>query len=300
MTNRDYITKFEAYLLTEKRVSQNTFVAYKRDLAQFATFCDKEQLALKEVTLQNLKQFLHWLHECKLSARSVARKIAALKGFFTFLAEREGFENVARELLVPKIPKKLPEYLTEEEIEQLFQVAEKDKNKQGFRNQVMLYLIYVTGIRVSELVNMKIDQIMFDKGFVRIAGKGGRERMIPIPIPMLSMLKKYVKQYHDAFTDKNGKTDYLFPIAYGKHVKPISRQAFWILLKKIWKKANIKRSLSPHKLRHSFATHMLKRGMQVRFLQEMLGHEHISTVQIYTHVETSFLRDIYDKKHPRS
>lgn len=300
MNIRELVTKFEAYLLTEKRVSHNTFAAYKQDLSQFVYFLEKEQLSIDQVTAAELKLFLQYLHDCKLSARSIARKIAALKGFFSFLAARHAFENSAEDLIVPKIKKSLPEYFTEEEVELLFQTAEKDTTLQGRRNQMMLYLMYVTGMRVSELVNLKIAHIMFNEGRIRIDGKGGKHRILPLPLSIITMLKNYIKQVHDSFTEKYNKTEYLFPIKYGKQIKPISRQAFWILLKGIWNKAGVQKIISPHKLRHSFATHMLKRGTNLRYLQEMLGHENIATVQVYTHVETSFLRKIYDKKHPRS
>ena len=300
MNTRDLITKFEAYLLTEKRVSQNTFIAYKQDLNQLIDFLEKEQLVLDQINIVDLKRFLQYLHDRKLSARSVARKIAALKGLFSFLSSRYQSDNIAQDLIVPKIKKNLPEYFSEEEIELLFQTAEKDTSKQGQRNQIMLYVMYVTGVRVSELVNLKIAHIMFNEGRVRIEGKGGKHRILPLPLSIVTMLKDYITQVHGAFMQKHGETGYLFPIKYGKQIKPISRQAFWTLLKGIWKKAGIDKSISPHKLRHSFATHMLKRGANLRHLQEMLGHENVSTVQVYTHVETSFLRKIYDKKHPRS
>lgn len=300
MNTRDLVTKFEAYLLTEKRVSQNTFAAYKQDLSQLVAFLEKEQLPIEQVKTGDLKRFLQYLHDRTLSARSIARKIAALKGLFTFLASRHGFQNAAEDLIVPKIKKNLPEYFSEQEIELLFQAAEQDTTPQGRRNQMMLYLMYVTGLRVSELVHLKIAHIMFNEGRIRIEGKGGRHRILPLPLSIVTMLKNYIKQELDSFMDKHGKTEYLFPIKYGRQLKPISRQAFWILLKGIWKKADIKKQISPHKLRHSFATHMLKRGVNLRYLQEMLGHENVATVQVYTHVETSFLRKIYDKKHPRS
>jgi integrase/recombinase XerD len=300
MNTRDLVTKFEAYLLTEKRVSQNTFAAYKQDLSQLVAFLEKEQLPIEQAKTGDLKRFLQYLHDRTLSARSIARKIAALKGLFTFLASRHGFQNAAEDLIVPKIKKNLPEYFSEQEIELLFQAAEQDTTPQGRRNQMMLYLMYVTGLRVSELVHLKIAHIMFNEGRIRIEGKGGRHRILPLPLSIVTMLKNYIKQELDSFMDKHGKTEYLFPIKYGRQLKPISRQAFWILLKGIWKKADIKKPISPHKLRHSFATHMLKRGVNLRYLQEMLGHENVATVQVYTHVETSFLRKIYDKKHPRS
>ena len=303
MKFQDLITKFEAYLLTEKRVSPNTFVAYKQDLAQFTAFLAKKECELDALKISDLKRFLHYLHDKKLSARSVARKISALKALFNYLHVRHDMKNLAQELYIPKIEKKLPAYLTEQEIEQLFDVAEQDTSPQGIRNKVMIYLLYVSGMRVTELTQLKVSDIQFDTGFISIHGKGGKQRMVPVPQPILAMLREYINGPLGTFMQKktgSSHAKYLFPICYGGKIRPISRQAFWVILKGIWRQSGIKRAISPHKLRHSFATHMLKKGVNLRSLQLLLGHENLSTVQVYTHVETSFVRKIYDRKHPRS
>lgn len=300
MTIADLITKFESYLLTEKRVSENTFLAYKRDLKQFAVFLKQQELMdLQEVTLDHLTMFIHSLHEAQLSIRSIARKIAALKGFYTYV-EQFGVTNHAQELTMPKLPHRLPEYLSEQEVAQLFDVASQDESPTGKRNMVMLYTMYVTGMRVSELVNLKVGNVQCDAGCIRVDGKGGKQRMIPIPEVMISMLVTYINHDRGQLLKKHGTTEYLFPIVYGGRLRPISRQAFWFIIKQLWKKAGIERPMSPHTLRHSFATHMLKKGANMRSLQILLGHEHLATVQTYTHVDTGYLRTIYDKKHPRS
>ncbi len=295
----DLITKFESYLLTEKRVSENTVMAYGRDLQQFKQFVDREELEVDQIQTDTLRDFLTYLHDAKLSARSIARKVAALKGFYGYV-EQFGIVNGAKELMMPKVPQKLPEYLSEQEIEILFDVASQDRSANGKRNKVMLYTMYVTGMRVSELVNLKVAHVQCDASCIRVDGKGGKQRMIPIPEAMLSMLVTYINHDRGAILKKRGTTDYLFPIIYGGKLRPISRQAIWFIVKRLWKKAGIARSVSPHTLRHSFATHMLKKGANIRSLQILLGHEHLATVQTYTHVDTSYLRVIYDKKHPRS
>jgi integrase/recombinase XerD len=301
MTIADLITKFESYLLTEKRVSENTFVAYKRDLRQFTDFLKREGLerALEEVQAVHLSSFISFLHDAHLSIRSIARKIAALKGFCAYV-EQFGITNHAKEITMPKLPHRLPEFISESEIEQMFDAASQDKSPTGKRNMVMLYTMYVTGMRVSELVNLKVENVHGDVGYIRVDGKGGRQRMIPIPEVMITMLVTYMNHDRGILLKKHGMTEYLFPILYGGKLRPISRQAFWFIVKQLWKKAGIKRPVSPHTLRHSFATHMLKKGADMRSLQILLGHEHLSTVQTYTHVDTSYLRTIYDKKHPRS
>ncbi len=297
--DKSIITKFEAYLLTEKRVSTNTFNAYKSDLEQFMAFLQSRNILLQDASRQHIKNFLLYLKTMSLSARSMARKISSLKVFFSYLHRQVGFNNLADDLTFPKIDKKLPLYLAENEVEQLLAIAEQDKTNIGMRNKVILYLLYVSGMRISELTGLKLSDIHFDTGFITVQGKGGKGRMIPIPQPMMSMLAEYIQTVHRIFARKR-KTDYLFPIYYAGRVKPISRQAFWIILKQLCKKTGIKRSISPHQLRHSLATHMLKNGADLRSLQLLLGHENLSTVQIYTHVETSHLRKVYDKKHPRS
>jgi len=292
--------KFEAYLLTEKRVSSNTLNSYKRDIEQFIHFLTKMNFDLFSITSNDLKDFIHYLYNLKLTARSIARKISTLKVFFSYLNLHFNIKNSAKELHIPKIEKKLPTYLSKDEVQSILLHAEKDTSALGMRNSIMLYLLYVSGMRVSELINLTVHDINFETGFISVLGKGGKQRMIPIPFAMIDLLKNYILSLHnDFFIHKNNKS-YVFPIIYGKKVKPLSRQSCWIILKRLCMQAGIKKSVSPHQLRHSFATHMLEKGADLRSLQVLLGHENINTVQIYTHVESSHLRIIYDKKHPRS
>lgn len=301
MENHSFVTRFEAYLLTERRVAQNTVTAYKGDVEQFVSFLNNNKISLEQVTLANIKDFLRHLHELKLEARSVVRKISSLKVFFAYLHERFNFKNIAQKMHVPKVEKKLPHYLTEDEIKTLFEVVDRDASHNGKRNKTMIYLLYVTGMRISELVNLRVSDIQFDTGFISVHGKGGKQRLIPIPELVRNIIREYLDgAYRQILKRKVMASDYLFPIKYGGRLRPISRQAFWALLKEIWKKTDSTQPISPHKLRHSFATHMLKNGADLRSLQLLLGHENLSTVQIYTHVETSYIRKIYDKKHPRS
>jgi len=293
--------KFEAYLLTELCLSTNTFHSYRRDIKQFVEFLSIKKITINDVDSDFLKQFVHYLYGLKLAARSIARKISALKTFFAYLSARHNIKNNAKELLIPKIAKRLPTYLTQDEVSKIIVVAEKDKTDLGVRNAIMIYLLYGSGIRVSELVNIKTADIHFDTGFISIAGKGGKQRMIPLPQTVLHLVRNYIEEFlMSSGSSINNSSFYLFPIIYGKKLKPISRQSCWIILKKICEQAGIKRAISPHQLRHSFATHMLEKGADLRSLQVLLGHEDITTVELYTHVETSQLRKLYDKKHPRS
>jgi len=303
MTDKRLITKFESYLLTERRVAQNTFDAYSRDLEQLSLFLKKRTVTFKTIEPQDLKDFLKLLKKDGLTARSMARKISCFKTFFLYLDEYFDIANPTEQLILPKLEKKLPQYLTEKEIEKLFRVADLDKTPLGVRNKVMLYLLYTSGTRISELVHLTISHIDFSNGFIMVPGKGGKERMIPLPKHMLTIVHNYLEQVFPLLTSKEGQeltTDYVFPTYYGKKLRPMTRQSFWMYLKRLSFEADIKKDLSPHKLRHSLATHLLKNGADLRSLQLLLGHEQLTTVQIYTHVETSHLRKIYDDKHPRS
>lgn len=297
------ITKFEAFLLTEKRVAHNTFAAYKRDVEQYVHFLTKKGSQLKDATTEDIKSFLQHLYEQKLTAQSMARKISSLKSLYSYLHNHHSFENHARDILIPKLEKRLPQYLTEQEVEQLLQATHRDESLNGLRNKAMIYLLYVSGMRISELVHVKKSAIHLDTGLMNVAGKGGRDRVVPLPEHMQTLLREYFETVYPKLVMRDGvilETEYAFPLFYGKKLKPISRQAFWIILKKIAQESNIKKTVSPHKLRHSLATHLLKKGADLRSLQLLLGHEQLSTVQIYTHLENEHIRQVYDKKHPRS
>lgn len=294
------LNKFEAYLLTERRIAINTFQAYMNDIRQFVVFLTDQNSALPDTKLEHLKSFLAQLKKERLSAQSMSRKISSLKSFFSWAHDTLQWHNYTVDLTFPKLGKKLPNYLSESEIQELFGVADQDTGQMAQRNKVMLYLLYVSGLRITELTSLTCSSIHFDTGHLEVVGKGGKGRIVPLPASMMSMLRDYLETNHKHFMEVHEKTDYLFPTLYASIIKPISRQAFWAILKELCKKTSIKRTISPHTLRHSLATHLLKNGANLRSLQLLLGHENISTVQIYTHVEVSYLRKVYDKKHPRS
>jgi site-specific recombinase XerD len=303
MDTKKLLTSFEAYLLTEKCVAKNTFAAYQNDLKQFELFLNEIKIVLQEVQTDHLKTFIHKLHNQEVGARSIKRKISTLKTLFNYLNRLHDMPNCADQLVMPKIEKKLPRYLSQDEVHQLLTVAAAQKGPQAIRNSTILYLLYCSGMRISELTLLKISDLDFDGSCITVNGKGGKQRIIPINQLILSKIKEYINNVYPLLTHQKNMaqgTDYLFPVLYNHKVRPITRQAFWIILKKIVAKAGIVRSISPHQLRHSLATHMLKNGADLRSLQLLLGHETLATVEIYTHVETSHLRSVYDKKHPRS
>jgi site-specific recombinase XerD len=304
MSTSSYITRFEAYLLTERRASRNTVCAYKKDIEQLMEFLDARSVTCAQVTKNDLQEFLEAMLATQVKASTRARKIAAIKSFYNYLYDHYGIPNVAREISIPKQDQLLPHYLSRDEVQKLFAVADQDLSVFGRRNSVMVHILYGTGLRVSELVCLKISDIQFDMSVLRVScGKGSKQRLVPLHESLVKMLQNYIRETHGLLvrTEKSFlETDYLFPHKEGTSIKPITRQAVWVIIKRLSVAAYIKRAISPHQLRHSLATHMLGEGVDLRSLQLLLGHENLSTVQIYTHVETSALRTIYDKKHPRS
>lgn len=293
--------QFKMYLLTERRVSNNTLQSYSTDLRQFLDYvhvhCGSET-----VTLADLKKFLVMLKDMKMSARSMGRKVSTLKSFFNYLARYHNYENCAHALVIPKIENKLPRVLSQDDVGALLNVAEKDVTLTGWRNRIMLTLLYVTGMRISELTNIKVSDIKYDDGLIIVSGKGGKERLIPITKILLENIKAYSLEM-EAFAASKGfvtQPHYLFSVLYASGFKSMTRQACWGIVKKIWSLTGIQKTISPHMLRHSLATHMLANGADLRSLQMILGHENLSTVQVYTHVDTTYLRTVYDSKHPRS
>jgi integrase/recombinase XerD len=310
MTNDSILVAFETFLLTEKRVSDNTFEAYKADIEQFIEFLNGAKTTLVEFNKRHLSSYLKWLKNQGIGARSSARKISSLKMLSSFMHDRFNLENRTESMLSPILEKRLPTFLTEEELARLLEAADADLTFKGIRNKVMLYLMYGTGLRISELVNVRLDDINFETGFIMVMGKGSKERSIPLPKTVLSLLSFYATHIYPKLYPENtlaaksggarSNAGHLFVSRYKDGLAPLSRQSFWMILKKLLVIANISKEISPHSLRHSLATHLLKKGADLRSLQLLLGHEQLTTVQIYTHLENSELRKVYDKKHPRS
>ena len=300
---KSWYDKFEQYLVTEKMVSPNTVEAYQRDILQCIEFLEKRgSKDFQDVTPDDIKDFLYHLRMVlKVSARSSSRKLSSLKSFSKYLQMYHQIDDFTYGVTFPKLEKNLPKFLTEADVVHLFSVAQSDKSLSGHRNSVMLCLLYVCGVRVSEMISIKASHLDFTEGIARIEGKGGKERIVPLPDSMVSMLKTYLSNVQPhLFGDIKATSDYLFPTMYGGKIKHMSRQAFWGILKKIVKKAGLADTISPHVLRHSIATHLLKKGANLRLLQMVLGHEQLETVQVYTHMDVTHLRKLYDEKHPRA
>lgn len=295
-----YLTAFEAYLLTQKRVSRNTLESYMNDISQFYKFLIGKKLKIETVEHRDISLFFTYLRKNRrISAKSLSRKISSLKVFYRYLNERFNVPDNTDKLIFPKLEKNLPNFLTTDEVNQLLDTASLNKTMYGLRNNALINLLYVTGIRISEAVNLLISNIKFEENLVLVYGKGQKERLIPVSGQFIEFLKEFIKNYHTKICG-NSQSDYLFPIKHGGKIKAMTRQSGWLILKKLVTESGLKKNVTPHTMRHSLATHLLENGANLRSLQVWLGHENLSTVEIYTHINTKHILNIYDKKHPRS
>ncbi|GEO25748.1 tyrosine recombinase XerD [Alicyclobacillus acidoterrestris] len=293
----EWIQRFVEYLTVERGLSPNTLESYERDLHTFQSYLAKRgSCVIQEIQQHHIAAYLGYLHEAGRANATISRNLASIRSFFHFLV-REDFilQDPTIHVDTPKIEKKLPRVLTPEEIERLLRAPDQS-TPSGMRDYAMLELLYATGIRVSELVSLKATDVHLSSGFLRCMGKGGKERIIPIGEYAVQALDNYLQQARPHLVRKT-KDDALF---LNHHGTQMSRQGFWKILKKYAQEAGILKDITPHTLRHSFATHLLERGADLRAVQEMLGHADISTTQIYTHVTKGRLKEIYAAAHPRS
>ena len=285
------------HLKQEKGASKNTIDAYMRDLYQYALFLDKYHHIDKpeRIEKKHIEAYLKSLKK-KNSAKTIARKLTAIKSFHHFLhMDHIVNQDIAKLFSTPKVGKSLPKVLTVDEVVSILEVVDK-KSPLGLRNKALLELIYGSGLRVSELLDIQIDDIHLTQGYVIVHGKGNKERMVPLSDMALIALRNYLVNGREKLINEV-RTQDLFINTYGKK---LSRQGFFKLLKKLAKDAGVMSDCSPHTLRHSFATHLLENGMDLRTLQTLLGHEDISTTQIYTHISQKRLKESYEKAHPRA
>ncbi len=293
---QDPIEEFLNFLLVERGLAQNTIAAYRMDLNKFTAFLKSARIGpLENVKKEHLIRYLMRLKDEKLSANSISRNLAAIKTFYKFLInERRVKENVASVLESPKLWKRLPDVLSISEVDKLLGAPNK-RGWMGIRDRASLELLYATGMRVSEITSLKTSGLNMDIGFVRCMGKGSKERIIPLGKRAKEAIEKYMAKSRLRLT-KRQNDNHLFLTRLGKRM---SRQSFWKMVKHYARQAGIKKKISPHMLRHSFATHLLQRGADLRIVQEMLGHSDISTTQIYTHINKERLKSIHNQFHPR-
>lgn len=290
------IKKYKNYLLLERSLSQNSIEAYTTDLQKLLIFLDEENLKLSEVRLKHLEQFIAELYDLGISPRSIARIISGIKSFFGFLILDSYLETDPSELLEsPKIGLKLPSVLTLEEIEILLSIIDVS-TKEGQRNKAIIETLYSCGLRVSELIDLKFSDLFFDEGFIKVKGKGNKQRLVPISPSAIKEINNYL-YFRPEINIKKGYEDTLFLSNRGTS---ISRIMIFHFIKQYAMEAGIKKSISPHTFRHSFATHLLEGGANIRAIQLMLGHEKITTTEIYTHMDREYLRQEIIEHHPRN
>jgi len=288
---KDKIEEFKNYLLINKKYSNATIYSYGLDLTKYYEF--NKSKSLNDIKSNDIKEYLKQLRKDNLSDKSIARNISTIRSFYKFLLiEKYITHNPIEFIELPKLKKSLPKVLSVEEVLKLLDVELNDAF--SYRNKAMLELLYATGLRVSELVNLKTHNIDFDMAIVRTFGKGNKERIVPIGDYALDSLRDYISNYRDSMFKKNVNS-YLF---LNNHGNRITRQGFFKIIKKQAEVKKIKTVFSPHTLRHSFATHLLDYGADLRTIQELLGHSNLSTTQIYTHISKEKLKKNYEEFHP--
>ena len=292
----EIVDEFYQFLILERGLSQHTIAAYACDLNKFQDYLRQKGIEdFTKVQMREIEGFIHWLTQKKLSPRSRARVLATIKTFFRFLILSQRLETSPAVLIeTPRFPKKLPQVLSLEEVERLLEQPD-TTHPRGLRDKAMLELLYATGLRVSELVRLKLNQLNLEVGYISVVGKGAKERLVPVGGQAQQALTQYLKKGRAALLKK--PSSYLF---IGYRGRPLTRQGFWEIIKKYAIKSGINKPISPHTLRHSFATHILERGADLRSVQTMLGHSSIATTQIYTHVTETKLKELYVRFHPRA
>lgn len=290
------IASFIIFLRREKGVSPNTVTGYVTDVTDYCNHLTK-YYKIDDVSLiekKHVENYLAYINKKKIASSTLARKVAAIKSFHRFLSLEFDCDDISLKLRTPKVSKKLPTVLSIEEISQMISHIETD-TPMGLRNRAMIEVLYGSGLRISECLDLRTKDIHMNQGFIDIIGKGNKERIVPMSEESIVWLRKYITEGRIHFKKIPG--DYIFVNYEGQ---PMTRQGAFKLIKTLARQASIDKEISPHTLRHSFATHLLDQGMDLRMVQELLGHEDISTTQIYTHIEQDRIKEIYENTHPRA
>lgn len=293
------VKEFEHYLKLERSLSGNSIEAYVHDILKLKQFLELSgtNALYDEVTIAHLQNFLEYLNGLGMTAHSQARIISGLKAFYKFLLYEDSIENDPTVLLEsPKLGRKLPETLSVEEIDRLMAAIDHSK-PEGMRNRAILEVLYSSGLRVSELVELRRNHIYFDIGFLRIMGKGNKERLVPIGKSALNYLKIYIDESRCHVAVQSGFENHVF---LNRRGKKLTRVMIFTIIKNLTRQAGLQKNISPHTFRHSFATHLIEGGADLRAVQDMLGHESITTTEIYTHLDRDYLKQVVKEFHPRS
>ena len=291
------LDQFLNYLVVERGLSPNTLESYSRDLIKYLEYLSRKCIKdINETSDLTVISFFTSLKKDGLSNRSIARNLSSIKMFYKFLAEDHHIKsNPTLNIETPKRESKLPQVLSMEEVDSLLKIPDRN-TPLGLRDAALLELLYATGLRVSEIISLPLNNINLEAGYLIAYGKGSKERLVPIGEVAQNLIKEYLEKARPALLKKK-QSNYLF---ITRRTKPMTRQGFWKLIKKYASASGIKKNITPHTLRHSFASHLLERGADLRSVQIMLGHSDISSTQIYTHVTTERLKKIHNQYHPRS
>lgn len=294
------IIEYKNFLKLERSLSDNSIDAYVNDINKLTSFLksiNKDDIDYSDIDTIIIREFVEYLYNLGISSYSQARIISGIKSFFNYLLIEEKIKINPTELIEsPKLDKKLPDTLNIEDIEKILSSIELD-SFEGVRNRAIIETLYSCGLRVSELINLSYQNLYLDIGFIKVIGKASKERLVPIGSAAIKYIKIYSDQYRKNIKIKSGNEGFLF---LNRRGSKISRNMIFIIIQKISKKINLEKKISPHTFRHSFATHMIEGGADLRAVQEMLGHESITTTEIYTHLNKEYLREVVNKFHPRS
>jgi len=294
-----YVQEYENYLKLERSLSTNSVEAYVHDVIKLRQFLEisNSELNPLQVTITELQNFIEYIHDLGMTPYSQARIISGLKSFYKFLVyEGELDQDPTTLLEAPKLGRKLPDTLNIHEIEQILEAIDHSK-PEGMRNRAMLETLYSSGLRVTELIELKVSNVHFDVGFLRVIGKGNKERLVPIGREALKFINIYREEVRVHLDIAKGHEGFLF---LNRRGKKLSRQMVFMYLKDLVAKSGLNKTVSPHTFRHSFATHLIEGGADLRAVQEMLGHESITTTEIYTHLDRDYLKQVIQEYHPRS
>lgn len=289
--------EFGRFLKFERGLSDNSIEAYLNDVSKLEVYSEENKLTLQQITSKDIQRFLIWINGFGISPFTQSRLLSGLKTFYNFLLLEYDWENNPVELIqAPRIARKIPSVLNIQEIDQLINAIDLS-TPEGMRNKTILEVLYGCGLRVSELVGLKLSNLYLDVEFIKVEGKGNKERLIPIGSQAIKYLKIYINEVRPHIRVKSGQEDFVF---LNKRGAALSRVMVFIVIKDLAKKIGLQKNISPHTFRHSFASHLVEGGADLRAVQDMLGHESITTTEIYTHIDRDYLQSVITQYHPRS
>ncbi|MGO3655201.1 MAG: site-specific tyrosine recombinase XerD [Sphingobacterium sp.] len=288
---------FKRYLLLERGLTENSIAAYMNDVQKLESYAEQAKLTADQINTGDLQDFLRWVNEFEISAFSQARILSGIKTFYAFMTLEHQLQVNPTELLeTPRLSRKIPAVLSIQEIDQLIGAIDLSSNE-GMRNRAILEVLYGCGLRVSELCSLKLSNLFLDVEFIKVEGKGNKERLVPIGHQAIKYLSIYFEEIRVHLSIKPGKEDFVF---LNRRGNPLSRVMIFLIIKDLSAKVGLEKEVSPHTFRHSFASHLVEGGADLRAVQDMLGHESITTTEIYTHIDREYLRSVITQYHPRS